>query len=180
MDVPELRTERLLLRAWRDDDRAPFAALNADPVVMEHHLSTLTRAQSDAAVDRIEAIWRDRGYGVWAVQPVDGPPFVGYVGLAPADFPAPFTPAVEIGWRLAADQWNRGYATEAARAALAHAWTALDVDEVVSFTATTNVRSQRVMQKLGMTRDPADDFEHPNVPVGHSLRRHVLYRVARR
>jgi RimJ/RimL family protein N-acetyltransferase len=177
-DAPELHTERLLLRAWRREDRQPFAALNADPVVMEHYPSILARAESDASVDRIEAVWARRGWGLWAVEVVGGAPFIGYVGFAPAEFEADFTPAVEIGWRLAAVHWNQGYATEAARAVVAHGFDALGFDHIVSFTAVTNVRSQRVMQKLGMTHDPADDFEHPGVEPGSPLRSHVLYRLA--
>jgi RimJ/RimL family protein N-acetyltransferase len=176
--VPELRTERLLLRAWRPEDRAPFAALNADPVVMEYYPTTLTRAESDAFVDRIEALWARHGWGLWAVEVVGVAPFIGYVGFAPAEFAADFTPAVEIGWRLAAAHWNRGYATEAARAAAAYGFDTLGFDDIVSFTAVINLPSQRVMQKLGMTHDPTEDFEHPNVASGDRLRPHVLYRLA--
>ena len=176
---PELRTERLRLRRWRDADRAPFAALNADPVVMEFFPALLTRAESDRFVDRIEATFDARGYGLWAVEVADDGAFAGYVGLLLADFDADFTPAVEIGWRLAAACWGRGYAPEAARAALAFGFDTLGLDEIVSFTSVENVRSQRVMQKIGMTRDPAEDFEHPGVPAGHWLQPHVLYRIAR-
>jgi ribosomal-protein-alanine N-acetyltransferase len=171
-------TERLVLRGWHDSDREPFAVLNADPVVMEYYPATLTAAQSDALVDRIEQAFDEHGWGLWAVEVLDTGTFIGYVGLAQAAFEAPFTPAVEIGWRLAATHWGYGYATEAARAALDYAFTELTLDEIVSFTAASNVRSQRVMQKLGMTRDPTGDFEHPNVPDGHRLRSHVLYRLA--
>jgi RimJ/RimL family protein N-acetyltransferase len=172
-----VRTERLLLRRWRDDDREPFAALNVDPVVMEHYVAPLTREQSDAFVDRHDAHLAEHGWGLWAVELADEGVFIGYVGLDSATFDAPFTPAVEIGWRLDHAHWGHGYATEAARAALDHGFTRLGLDEIVSFTIPANVRSQRVMQKLGMRRDPAGDFEHPNVPVGDSHRRHVLYRI---
>jgi RimJ/RimL family protein N-acetyltransferase len=166
-----IRTERLVLRQWRDDDRAPFAALNADPVVMEHFPSTMTREQSDAFVDFNIRTIRERGWGLWAVDA--GGMFIGFVGLNEPRF----MPGVEVGWRLARAARGHGYATEAARAAVAFARDDLRLDEVVSFTATTNLRSQRVMQRLGMTHDPADDFDHPRVEDAR-LRRHVLYRLA--
>jgi ribosomal-protein-alanine N-acetyltransferase len=175
-----VRTERLVLRTWCDSDRAPFAALNADPVVMEFYSAPLTTAQSDAFVDRIEQAFAEHGWGLWAVEHVDCGAFIGYVGLAPARFEASFTPAVEIGWRLSRDHWGRGYATEGARAALEYGFTTLGLEEIVSFTAPSNVRSQRVMQKLGMTRDPDGDFDHPNVAEGHPIRPHVLFRLAAR
>jgi RimJ/RimL family protein N-acetyltransferase len=175
--VTTLRTERLVLRHWRPDDREPFAALNADPEVRRHFPSTLDRAASDAEAGRHAAALDERGWGLWAVEVVGGQPFVGFVGLAPAAFDAPFTPAVEIGWRLARGAWGRGYATEGARAVVAHAFGDLGLDELVSFTAVANVRSRHVMEKLGMTRDPAEDFDHPNVAPGHPVRRHVLYRL---
>ena len=174
-----LTTERLLLRQWRESDREPFAALNADPEVMEHFPATLTRAQSDAFADRIESHLAERGWGLWAVQVVDGPEFIGYVGLAVPGFTAGFTPCVEIGWRLARAAWGQGYATEAARAVLAYAFGPLALAEVVSFTSVTNLRSQAVMRRLGMAHDPVDDFDHPALPEGHRLRRHVLFRLHR-
>ena len=177
--VDELRTERLSLRAWRDGDREVFAALNADPVVMEHYPSTLTPEESDAFADRIEARLAEHGWGLWAVEIVDTGAFAGYVGLSPQTWEAHFTPAIEVGWRLAHAYWGRGYAPEGAQAALDYAFGVLGLDEVVSFTAVTNVRSQRVMQKLGMTHDPADDFDHPALPEGDRLRPHVLYRITR-
>jgi len=175
---PELRTERLKLRRWQERDRAPFAALNADPVVMEFFPTLLTRAESDAFVDRIEAAFEERGWGLWAVETPDGT-FAGYVGLWPAVFEADFTPAVEIGWRLAASCWGNGYAPEAACAALTFGFDELGLDEILSFTSVLNLKSQRVMQKIGMTTDPAEDFDHPNLLEGDRLRRHVLYRIAR-
>jgi RimJ/RimL family protein N-acetyltransferase len=170
--VTELRTERLLLRQWREEDRAPFAALNADPVVMEHFPSTMTREASDAFVDFNIATIAERGWGLWAVE-ADGE-FIGFVGLNEPRF----RPGVEIGWRLAREAWGHGYATEAARAVLEFAFGTIGLDEVISFTSTTNVRSQHVMERIGMTCDPADDFDHPNV-ADERLRRHVLYRLAR-
>jgi RimJ/RimL family protein N-acetyltransferase len=172
-----LRTERLILRRWSDTDRQPFAALNADPVVMEHFPAVLTGAESDSFIDRIEENFQERGWGLWAVQPLDTPGCIGYVGLWPAVFEAHFTPAVEVGWRLAAAYWNHGYATEGAQAVTAFGFDVLSLDEIVSFTSVLNVRSTRVMQKLGMTHDPGDDFDHPFVAEGHRLRRHVLYRL---
>jgi RimJ/RimL family protein N-acetyltransferase len=177
--VTELRTARLLLRGWRDSDLAPFAALNADPEVMEHFPSTLSRVQSDGFADRIVAGLERRGWGLWAVEVTSTGAFIGFVGLNPVPFAAPFTPAVEIGWRLARPYWGSGFATEAGRAIVAHAFGPLGFEELVSFTSTTNVRSQRVMQKLGMRHDPADDFDHPSLPEGHRLRRHILYRITK-
>jgi RimJ/RimL family protein N-acetyltransferase len=172
-----LETDRLWLRPWRDDDREPFAALNADPDVMEFLPARLTRVESDAMVDRIERTWAERGLGLFAVEVRSSGAFAGFVGLWPATFDAPFTPAIEVGWRLAREHWGYGYATEAADAVLADGFERLQLDEVVSFTAVINQRSQRVMQRLGMTHDPADDFDHPALPEGHRLRRHVLYRL---
>lgn len=177
--LPQLRTERLLLRRWRDDDRAPFAALNADPRVTEFLPAPLSRADSDALVDRIEAHFAAHGFGLWAVEVPGEIPFAGFVGLAVPAFEAAFTPCVEVGWRLAAACWGRGYASEGARAALAFGFAQLALAEIVSFTVPANVRSRRVMERLGMTRDPADDFDHPALPDGHPLRRHVLYRAVR-
>ena len=179
MPHPELSTERLLLRRWRDRDREQFAALNADPFVMEHYPSLLTRAESDAAVDRIEASFDRRGFGNWAVEVPGVADFVGYIGLSVPAYDAPFMPAVEIGWRLDRRHWGRGYATEGARAALEFGSSEIGLHEIVSFTVLANVRSWRVMERLGMTRDPSDDFEHPLLPPGHRLRRHVLYRLSR-
>lgn len=176
---PELVTARLRLRRWRDEDRAPFAALNADPRVTEHFVSALDRAESDALVTHFEAHFDQRGFGLWAVEAPGVAAFVGFVGLAVPSFQSHFTPCVEIGWRLAAEFWGRGYATEAARAALAFGFEALALGEIVSFTVPDNWRSRRVMGRLGMTRSPADDFEHPRLPEGHPLRPHVLYRLPR-
>ena len=180
MTVPlELRTPRLWLRRWRPADRAPFAALNADPRVMEYFVSTLSREESDAVVERIQNHFERHGFGLWAVEIPDETDFAGFIGLLHCSFEAHFTPAVEIGWRLAAGYWNRGYATEGARAALVFGLDRMQLDEIVSLTAVGNMRSRRVMEKIGMIRDPEDDFDHPNLPVGHPLRRHVLYRTQR-
>lgn len=175
----ELRTTRLLLRGWRDDDLERFAALNADPVVMEHFPAPLTREQSDAFVQRIRTGFAANGYGLWAVEVVHVGELAGFVGLNPVPPTLPITAGgPEVGWRLARRWWGQGIATEAARAAVAHGFDAHRFPEIVSFTATTNVRSQAVMRRLGMTRDRAEDFDHPALPEGHRLRRHVLYRLA--
>jgi ribosomal-protein-alanine N-acetyltransferase len=176
-----LQTDRLILRRWRDQDREPFAALNADPDVMHWFPSTLTHAESDAMVDRIEASFDDRGYGLWAAEVKGsaskvGIPFIGFIGLAYQSFPAHFTPAVEVGWRLAKAHWGNGYAPEGARAALDVAFDVLGLDAVVSMTTVGNEKSRRVMEKIGMTRDPADDFEHPN-DTDERIRPHVHYRI---
>jgi ribosomal-protein-alanine N-acetyltransferase len=171
-----LTTARLRLRPWQEADLAPFAALNADPRVMEHFRQCLSRAESDAFVERIQQHFREHGFGFWAVEDRESGQFVGKVGLGWAKFAAHFTPCIEIGWRLTYDSWGRGYATEAARAALDDGFERLALDEIVAFAATTNTRSHHVMERLGMTRSPADDFDHPNLPAGHRLERHVLYR----
>ena len=172
--MTEISTSRLILRPWRDEDAEPFAALNADPVVMEHFPSLLSRVESDAMIDRIRGHFAREGFGLWAVEVPGVAPFIGFTGLSR---PAWWQEVVEIGWRLAPAHWGKGYATEAARAALDLAFGSLALDEVVSFVVPSNVRSQRVMDRLGMTRDLDGDFEHPNVPVGHRLRPHWLYRL---
>jgi ribosomal-protein-alanine N-acetyltransferase len=177
-DFLPLRTERLILRQWRDEDRDPFAAMNADPEVMEHFPAVLGRADSDAMADRIRRRIADGGVGFWAVEIAETGRFIGFTGLSVPRFDAPFMPAVEIGWRLARDAWGHGYATEAARRALAFAFGDLGLAEVVAFTSTTNLRSQAVMRRIGMTHDPADDFDHPLIAEGHPLRRQVLWRAA--
>ncbi|HWG21068.1 MAG TPA: GNAT family N-acetyltransferase [Terracidiphilus sp.] len=176
--MPGLSTDRLLLRHWRESDREPFARINADPRVMEHYPAPLAREQSDALIDRIEAHFEARGFGLWAAELRDTGQLAGYIGLSVPTFQAHFTPCVEIGWRLDADRWGRGLATEGARAVLHHAFTALGLNEIVSFATPANLRSRRVMEKLGMTHNPAEDFDHPGLPEGHPLRRHVLYRKA--
>ena len=177
MEMATLRTERLVLRPWRDDDRAPFAAMNADPEVMRYFQRPLDRGESDALVDRIRARFADDGYGLWAVEVPGTAPFAGFVGLSRPVFAAHFTPCTEIGWRLARPYWGRGYATEGATAALDFAFRHAGLSEVVSFATVGNARSHRVMRRLGMTRAAADDFDHPALPEGHPLRPHVLYRA---
>jgi RimJ/RimL family protein N-acetyltransferase len=177
--VSELITPRLRLREWRDTDFPAFAALNADPEVMLHFPEMLDRAASDALAERIVAHFDRHGFGPWAVEVPGVADFAGFVGLMVPAFDAHFTPCVEIGWRLARTAWGHGYATEAARAALDYAFGTLKLDEVVSMTVPANLRSRAVMERLGMTRLPADDFDHPRLPQGHALQRHVLYRKRR-
>jgi ribosomal-protein-alanine N-acetyltransferase len=175
--LADLRTRRLVLRRWRPSDRDPFAALNADPAVMEHFPSVLSRAESDAMADRIEGHFERYGFGLWAAEVDGGPPFAGFVGLSVVPFESHFTPAVEIGWRLAREHWGHGYASEAAAEALRAAFDELALPEVVSFTVPANTRSRAVMERLGLIHDERDDFDHPAVRPGDPRRRHVLYRT---
>ncbi|NRQ39251.1 GNAT family N-acetyltransferase [Nonomuraea sp. NN258] len=174
-----MNTERLVMRRWRKSDREPFARLNADPEVMEHFVAPMSREQSDLMVDKIERAFDRDGFGLWALEVRESGAFIGFAGLALQTFDAHFTPAMEVGWRLARNAWGHGYATEAGRAAVGHAFESAGLAELVSMTSVTNVRSQSVMRRLGMTRDPADDFLHPSVPEGHRLQPHVLYRLKR-
>jgi RimJ/RimL family protein N-acetyltransferase len=176
---PTLTTPRLVLRRFREPDREPFARLNADPQVMRHFPARLDRAQSDALADRIDAAFETFGYGLWAVERTADGAFLGFTGLAAASFEAHFTPCVEIGWRLAAEAWGQGYATEAATAAMTYGFESAGLHEIVSFTTPANMPSRHVMERLGMHRDPTDDFDNPHLPEGHPLRRHVLYRLRR-
>lgn len=178
-DMPELETPRLLLRPLRERDRHAFAAMNADPRVMAYFPAPLGRAESDAMAVRIAEHAQEHGFGFWAVEAPGVTEFSGIAGLLVPRFEAHFTPCVEIGWRFAHEYWGRGYATESARALLAFAFTRLGLDEVVAMTVPANARSRRVMERIGMTRNPADDFDHPYLPGGHRLQRHVLYRLPR-
>ena len=173
----DLRGPRVLLRPWLPSDLAPFAALNADPEVMEHLPGPITREESDATATRIEAHLATRGFTFWALEVPGEVAFAGFVGLVVPRFEAHFTPCVEIGWRLARAHWGKGYALEGAKVALRAAFGALGQSEVVSLTVPGNARSRRVMDRLGMTHTPADDFDHPRVPEGSPLRPHVLYRL---
>jgi RimJ/RimL family protein N-acetyltransferase len=177
--MAELITDRLLLRAWRKSDFEPYAALNQDPVVMEHFASLKAPVESRRQAERFDSELAARGFGLWALEIRATGQFIGFTGLSIPTFAAHFTPAVEIGWRIAKGAWGKGYATEAARAALDYGFGPADLDEVVSFTATTNLRSQRVMERLGMVHNPADDFDHPNFEAGHRLQRHAHYRLSR-
>ena len=176
--MDELTTPRLRLRRWRPADLEPFAAMNDDPAVMEFYPSRLDREATRLMIGRIEAHFERHGFGLWAAEVPGVADFVGYVGLSVPAYETAFTPCVEVGWRLASAHWGKGYATEAARAALGYGFGTLGLREIVSFTVPTNVRSRAVMERLGMQRDPAEDFDHPLLAAGHPLRRHVLYRLA--
>ena len=169
-------TARLVLRQWREEDREAFAAVNADPEVMAHLPSVLDRDGSNALLDRLQASIEVQGWGLWAVERRDTGVLQGFTGLSVPRHPLPFLPCVEVGWRLARPAWGQGFATEAAREALRVGFDELGLEEVVAFTSVTNVRSRAVMHRLGMARDPGDDFDHPALPEGHPLRPHVLYR----
>ncbi|MDR6215466.1 GNAT family N-acetyltransferase [Paracidovorax wautersii] len=187
IDPALLRSPRVRLRQWMPADRAPFAALNADPEVMEHFPAPLDRAESDALADRIEALIDRQGWGFWAAEFVERTDsegiakgaFMGFVGLNRPTAPLPFAPCVEIGWRLARPFWGQGLATEGARLALRAGFDALGFHDIVAFTAQRNHRSRAVMERLGMIESPTEAFEHPSVPEGHAVRPHVLYRLAR-
>lgn len=179
--LPTLITPRLILRPWCSEDVLPFAAMNADPVVMEYLPRCMTEAETQLMLQRLAAHGEQHGFGLWAVEHRETKAFMGYVGLLIPAFEAHFTrsqaPCVEIGWRLAARYWGQGYATEGAQEVLRHGFLALGLPEIVSFTVPDNRRSRRVMEKLGMTTDPADDFAHPHLPADHRLSWHVLYRL---
>jgi RimJ/RimL family protein N-acetyltransferase len=178
--VEVIETDRLLLRSWRDADIDPMHAISSDPVVMEHFPRPSTWEETADLVARHRATLAWGGPGLYAVETLQRPGvLIGFVGLAVPTFDAKFTPCVEVGWRLARAAWGKGYATEAARACVQHGFDVLGLDEIVSFTTTTNVRSRAVMERLGMTHDPRDDFDHPKVPMGSPHKRHVLYRLAR-
>ncbi|MFB0627061.1 GNAT family N-acetyltransferase [Streptomyces sp. AB3(2024)] len=173
--MPELRTDRLVLRRWRESDLEPWAAMNADPEVREHLGGLLTRQQSDAVVAGMRADFDARGFGWWALEARETGEFLGRAGLDTVDGGLPFA-GVDVGWRLVRSAWGNGYATEAARACLAFGFETLGLPEIIATTTVRNLRSQAVMRRIGMTRDPADDFEDPSVPEG-PLRRCVLYRT---
>ncbi|HEX3681970.1 MAG TPA: GNAT family N-acetyltransferase [Bryobacteraceae bacterium] len=177
--VTTLTTDRLILRAWRETDRAPFAELNADPRVMEFMPQLLSRAQSDDFCDRIQGHFDEHGFGLCAAEHRATGAFLGFIGLLTPKFEAPFMPAVEIGWRLGSQWWGQGLATEGAREMVRYAFDEIGLEALVSFTVPGNWRSRRVMEKLGMTHDPSDDFEHPRFAPGHPQRRHVLYQLRR-
>jgi len=178
-DNISLATTRLLLRPWRPEDLPHFIALNADPRVMEHFPRTLTAQESERQVAGIADHIREHGFGFWAIEVVGVADFIGFVGISTPTFQAHFTPCVEVGWRLAFEHWGHGYATEAARAAVDCGFRQFGLEEIVAFTVPANRRSIRVMERLGMTRSAADDFDHPRLPPGHALRPHVLYRLKR-
>jgi len=174
---PELRTERLMLRRWRAQDRDAFAALNADPRVMAQFPAPLTRAESDFVLEQIEAGFEDHGFGIWAARTAADGNFIGLVGLSVVPFEEHFTPAVEIGWRLLPAAWGHGYATEAAHESLRFGFEEIGLGEIVSFASVGNTRSIAVMERLGMSRDLSGGFKHPLIDPQHPLAPHVLYRL---
>lgn len=177
--IPIIETPRLILRGMRDSDMPAFAAMNVDARVMEFFPAPLTPAESTALAQRIDDHFVAHGHSFWAVEAVGVADFVGLAGLLVPSFEAHFTPCVEIGWRFASAHWGKGYATEAARALLEFGFDRAGLDEIVSFTVPANQRSRRVMERIGMMHNPAEDFDHPNIPGGDPLRRHVLYRLRR-
>jgi len=177
-EIIEFETERLHLRQWRDTDFEPFAALNADPRVREFFPDLMDRKASDAMATSCQKLIAERGWGFWAAERKSDGVFLGFVGLGRPSAELPFSPCVEIGWRLAHAWWGQGYATEAARGALQVGFERLGLDEIVSFTTFRNRRSRAVMERLGMQEDPLV-FEHPGVPAGHPLRPHCLYRLSK-
>lgn len=174
---PALTGRRVTLRSWQDRDGDAFAAMNSDPRVMEFFVAPLRRAESDDVLQRMRNAIAERGWGWWCVE-IDGE-CAGFTGLSKPPYDTPFTPCVEIGWRFRPQFWGRGYATEAAQLALDYGFNTLQLNEIVSFTAVGNTRSRRVMERIGMQRDLSGDFDHPQIPPGHPLRRHVLYRLSR-
>ncbi len=174
-----IQTERLILRQWCDQDLEPFAVMNADPRVMEFFPSTLSKKESDALAKRISDKIIEQSWGLWAVSIPHIADFIGFIGLAKPTFEAHFTPAVEVGWRLAFDYWGKGYATEGAKAVLKYGFQKIFLNEIVSFTVVQNIQSRKVMEKIGLHHKLIDDFDHPKLPEGHPLRRHVLYRLTK-
>ena len=173
-----IETERLYLRQWRASDFAPFAEMNANPEVMEYFPKLLTTSMSNTIAKKCQSLIDDNGWGFWAVSLKDTDAFIGMVGLNNAHADMPFSPAVEIGWRLHNDYWGLGYATEAAQAALRYAFEVLELSEVVAFTAVINKRSQKLMQRLGMI-NTQENFYHPMLDAKHPLAKHVLYKITR-
>lgn len=176
--ILHLESARLVMRPWRDEDLPAFAELCADPQVMRYFPDTLSRLQSAAVIGRIRGHFAENGFGLWALERKDTGQFIGFTGLNRVEFDASFTPAVEIAWRLAREHWGLGYASEAAWTTLRCGFGQLDLDEMVAFTATANLASEKVMQAIGMRRE-GSDFDHPELPEGHPLRRHLLYRITR-
>jgi RimJ/RimL family protein N-acetyltransferase len=178
--ILELNSARLLMRQWRDDDLKVFAAMCADPQVMRYFPAPLSRLESAKLIGRIRGHFAEYGFGLWALERQDTGEFIGFTGLNLVGFDAHFTPAVEIGWRLAREHWGLGFASEAAWTVLGCGFEQLELDEIVSFTAVSNLSSQKVMQAIGMHHRPSDDFPHPKLKDGHPLKPHVLYRINRK
>ncbi len=174
-----IRTKRLILRPWHEEDFELFAQMNSDPRVMEYFPSILSHQESDDFAKRLSAKLQEQGWGLWAVSIPGFSNFIGFIGLAEPSFSSHFTPAVEVGWRLAHEFWGQGYATEGALEVLKFGFEKLNLSQIVSFTAAQNYRSIEVMKRIGLHHDPVDDFDHPKLPESHILRRHVLYRLNR-
>lgn len=174
-----IETDRLILRLWKSSDIEPFVSLNADSRVMEFFPATLSRSETEAMISKIEKRIRQQGFGLWAAELKATKGFIGFIGLNVPGYPLPFSPCVEVGWRLAFDYWGKGYAQEGARAVLAFGFEKLRLKEIVSFTTVSNLRSRHVMERIGMSYDAQGDFDHPELPEHHPLRRHVLYRKVR-
>jgi 3-dehydroquinate dehydratase / shikimate dehydrogenase len=174
-----IRTKRLILRPWQEEDFESFGQINSDARVMEYFPSILSRQESDGLAERLSTKLQEQGWGLWAVSVSGLSNFIGFIGLSEPSFTSHFTPAVEVGWRLAYDFWGHGYATEGALEALNYGFKTLDLNEIVSFTAVQNRRSIEVMKRIGLHHDTVDDFDHPKLSEGHALRRHVLYRLNR-
>ncbi len=180
MNAITLSTKRLLLRPWKTSDFAPFAAMNQDPRVMRFFPKTLSREESDTLAEKLRLHLEQNPYGLWAVELFEEASFIGFVGIHKPVFEAAFMPCVEIGWRLAYPYWGKGYAKEAAIRALQYAFTTLAIPEIVSFASAINARSIGLMKRLGMQRNPEEDFLHPDTPKGHILSPHVLYRLSKK
>ncbi|AVX26259.1 GNAT family acetyltransferase [Pseudomonas syringae pv. atrofaciens] len=176
--ILKLDSARLRMRQWRDDDLPAFARMSADPRVMRHFPKPLSHLESAAMIGRLRGHFAELGFGLWALERKDTSEFIGFTGLHVVGFKAPFTPAVEIGWRLAYDHWGLGFASEAAWTALGCGFERLELKEIVSFTAVNNQPSQKVMQAIGMQQDESGSFDHPNLEDGHPLKPHVLYRIS--
>ncbi len=174
-----LRTRRLILRRWKESDLLPFARMNADERVMEFMLGKMTKEETCQSIEGIKKHFDAHGFGRWAVEIADSGKFIGFVGISIPPYTLPFSPCVEVAWRICPEEWGRGYAPEAAKEALREGFERVELEEIVSFTTLTNLKSRRVMEKLGMQHSPDQNFDHPMVPEGHSLRRHVLYRMGK-
>ena len=174
-----LRTQHLILRRWKESDFFPFAGMNADQRVMEFMLGTMTEEETRQSIEGIKKHFDAHGFGRWAVEVAGSGQFIGFVGISIPPYTLPFRPCVEVAWRICAEEWGKGYAPEAAKEALRDGFERVALEEIVSFTTLTNLKSRRVMEKLGMRYCPSEDFDHPMVPEGHRLRRHALYRMGK-
>jgi len=179
MSIPTLKTERLILRPWEERDLKPFSHINCDPQVMEFYPHLLNYDESAALMHKMIADFSLRGYGFWAVEKQISSTFIGYIGLNYWDLQMPFSPCIDIGWRLSSKEWGHGYAIEGATAALDFGFQIIQLEEIVAMATSGNIRSHRVMQKLGMKSDPQENFEHPKVPKGDPLSLRLLYRLSK-